>query len=310
MDKVNAMREKRSSVAVKLIRMIKTYSSQTDVLTCVFEGEDAKYYGVRIDSYLNGMIRKNIQCKGKTNLTTLKKKVDSHSELSSANVLYFADRDFDFEDSTSDRIYITPCYSVENLFIKTEALKTIIIDEFGFCEIDDKEDIEKLISKYEDLLPKVADSLLILNSWIMCQNTKQKVNNSIKLNLNNFDISEFIDFGFDYVVTKYDIDSLSRTFPDSVRLSKDELETAKKIIESFGIVNASRGKYLLDFFRMFLEMIKVEIRDKNSELVKKNAKPKLQLSKTNILSDLSQYATTPQCLVHFLRQNLTEAKAA
>ena len=241
MDRAEKMREKRLSIAVKLIKIIKIYASKPNVFTCVFEGEDAKYYGIRLDSFLNGRERKNISCKGKGNLMSLKEKVDSHDDLSSAKVLYFADRDFDFADIPSGNIYFTPCYSVENLYVEKRVLKRILVDEFGFCEIEDSEDINNILNIYENLLSGTAHALLFLNAWIMCQNKGSKIDNSIKLNLNNFDAGDFIDFDLESVVTKYDEVSLKVKFPASIEISSDEIDTAKHLIEQGGIVKSIRG---------------------------------------------------------------------
>lgn len=307
MDRAERMREKRSSIAVELIRLIKINASRPDVVTCVFEGEDAKYYGIRLDGFLNGRERKNISCKGKENLKLLKKRVDSHEELSNANVLYFADRDFDLSDVTDGNIYFTPCYSVENFYIEKPVLRRILVDEFGFCEIEDNEDVNNILDIYERLLSGTANALLLLNAWIVCQNKASKSDSSIKLNLNNYDAGDFVDFDLEHVVTKYDKESLKVKFPDSTEISSDEIDTAKHLIEQGGIVKSIRGKYLLDFFRAFLEKIRAEINDGDSGVITKKIKTKLTISKNNILSDLSQYAETPNCLTKFLRMHLDDA---
>lgn len=307
MDRAERMREKRSSIAVKLIRIIKVYASNPGAVTCVFEGEDSKYYGIRLAGFLNERERKNIICKGKGNLISLKEKVDLHEELSNANVLYFADRDFDLSDITDGNIYFTPCYSVENLYIEKPVLRRILIDEFGFCETEDNKDVNNILNIYECLLSSAANALLHLNAWIMCQNQASKSDSSIKLNLNNYDVGDFIDFDFEHVVTKYDKEFLKVKFPDSIEISSDEIDTAQHLIEKGGIIKSIRGKYLLDFFRAFLEKIRSEISDGDSVVITKKIKTKLTISKNNILSDLSQYAETPNCLTNFLRIHLDEA---
>ncbi len=304
MDRAEKMREKRSSIAVKLIKLIKIYSSDPDVVTCVFEGEDAKYYGVRIDGFLKGLDRKNISCKGKNNLIALKEKVELHFDLSNAKVLYFSDRDFDFTDTTNGNIYFTPCYSVENFYVKNSVLKRILVDEFGFCEVEDKNDIAIIIETYDRLLSKISKALLSLNAWILCQNQRHQNDSTIKLNLNNFDVGHFVEFDLESVAKNYDETSLRNTFPNSASISSDEIDTTKNVIIKSGIIESSRGKYMLEFFRMFLEKIREEINKNDSTIINKKMKTKLTISKSNVLSDLSQYAETPSCLTKFLSGNL------
>lgn len=138
MDRVETMREKRTVPAVQLIKLIKIYASEENTVSCIFEGEDAKYYGVRIDNFLHGLERKNISCKGKEKLLRLKETVDSHIDLSKARILFFADRDFDFTHASISNLYITPCYSIENLYIKDIVLKKSLLMNSAFAKFKRK----------------------------------------------------------------------------------------------------------------------------------------------------------------------------
>ncbi|HBC3563765.1 TPA: DUF4435 domain-containing protein [Vibrio cholerae] len=105
MGRVNMMREKRNSISVDLIKLLKRIDNYSGTLVCVFEGEDARYYGSRIDSIFTKVQRKNLNCKGKHNVISLRKKVKENSELSKAKVLYFVDADFD-GDCNDDDLYM------------------------------------------------------------------------------------------------------------------------------------------------------------------------------------------------------------
>ncbi|MEZ9352540.1 hypothetical protein AB4182_13360, partial [Vibrio splendidus] len=90
MSRVDAMRLARDLEVVKIQNILKEHSTDQDVLICVFEGEDAKYYGSRIDSVFKSRNRKNIKCKGRDKLLKLKSKVESNLNLSKIKILYFA----------------------------------------------------------------------------------------------------------------------------------------------------------------------------------------------------------------------------
>lgn len=179
-------------------------------------------------------------------------------------------------------------------------LKRILVDEFGYCGLEDIDKIDKTIESYDKALSEVAYALLSLNAWIMCQNLEAEHNASIKLNLNNFDLKHFLDFDLDNVKLKYDQSTLRASFPSSANIPIDILETAKSIINQSGVLESSRGKYLLEYFRFFLEKLR--------ETLGKKIKSKLTISKSNIISDLSQYAVTPRCLTEFLHKNLDSAR--
>src|SRR5690606_7551264 len=101
-------------------------------LICVFEGEDSKYYGSRIDTHFGQMNRKNLSCKSKRNVLNLKETVDANKELNSAKILFFVDSDFDKKQNDYN-LYYTPCYAIENLYASTHVLLRVLIDELGLC---------------------------------------------------------------------------------------------------------------------------------------------------------------------------------
>lgn len=124
------------------------------------------------------------------------------------------------------------------------------------------------------------------------------------MNLNNFSVEDFIEFDFYNVSAKYNQDSLNTFFPKLAPIPDSEIDVAKTLILEKDLTESLRGKFLLEFFRLFLEKVKVEINNGSSQIVKTTKKTKLTLSKSNIISDLSQYAVTPNCLIGFLKQNL------
>jgi len=67
-----------------------------------------------------------------------------------------------------------------------------------------------------------------------------------------------------------------------------------------------RGKQQLEFLRVFLTHLREERSKKNNTTFSKKTPIKLQLSKANTLSELSQYAVTPNCLIAYL-SNLSRA---
>ncbi|SNB54142.1 Protein of unknown function [Marinobacter sp. es.042] len=294
------MREKRSATAVGLARLIKAHSKAEDVLICVFEGEDAKYYGIRVDSIVSPEYRTNISCKGKENLLKLREKVSSNPNLSSAKVLYFIDRDFDFDDVGDEFTYVTPCYSIENLYVSVESLRKFLVDEIGMCEIDNSEDVDFIVDKFLFLKSQFLNKTKELNAWILCQVRESYIDDSVKLNLNNYDIKKFVNISLDSVVSNYNMDKLVELFPDSAEVKVDSVESAKVEIEARGGQEYVRGKYYLEFFREYLGLICNEIQG-DSQIVSYKKKVRVNLSKSNVLSDLSQYADTPVCLVDFLR---------
>ncbi len=299
-DRKEMMKQRASSPVVGLIGVLKAHSSDKSAIICIFEGEDAKYYGSRVDAFLNGRNRKNVNCKGKSNLLELKKTVEKNTNLDQVNILYFADRDYDYNDITHGTIYFTPCHSVENFYVNKDSLNRIVSDEYGICSVTNKSEFEQIISLFSTLHESFSEATLDLNSWIMCQIEMTKTNKDIELNLNNTKITDFLKIELDKITPLYDVDSLSEFFKKSAPIDIESFESAKQKIIKSGLSESCRGKYALQFFRIFLEKINIELANKNSSIVSATLKPKMLINDSNIISALSQYAKTPSCLNDFL----------
>lgn len=293
------MRDKRNSVSVDLIKLLKKIDNFDESLICVFEGEDAKYYGIRIDGVISHLERKNLSCKGKKNVITLRDKVKKNPELSNAKILYFIDMDFDNHIIDSD-LYCTPCYSIENFYVRSDVFKKILTDELGLCSFKDDDLIVGLCSEYEAFENLADEALVDLNGWLMLRIKESERNPKIQLNLNNHNISKFLKIDDNIPTKLYDFEQLDKLFALGDALQQDELSSACHFIRSKDIKDVTRGKYRLDYFRLYLDSILEKARKGEQHFAKRSVKSKLSLSKTQMISELSQYAMTPKCLEGFL----------
>lgn len=304
MSRVEAMRQARDFEVVKIQSILKEHSSDPDVLICIFEGEDAKYYGSRIDSVFRDRNRKNIKCKGREKLLKLKSKVESNKYLSKVKILYFADRDFDFNYTTHDNIYFTPCYSIENLYVGSDVLDRILCDEVGICSIEEKEIYDLLHGNFETYLKQADSELLPLHSWLMCQVKMSESDTSIELNLNNTKVEDFIKIACQKIESKYDIQSLYEKFSHSKKIGEEELENSSGLLLKNAGHISYRGKYMLEFFGAIVNKMLQECNVKGDQgHFGVTRKSKFLISQDSVLSTLSQYARTPKCLTDFLEHH-------
>ncbi|MEF1285584.1 DUF4435 domain-containing protein [Vibrio sp. M250220] len=303
MDRAEMMRKQRTNPVVPLINLLKAHSANRNALICVFEGEDAKYYGSRVDSFIKSLERKNVPCKGKGNLLTLKRKVDQNSNLKCLKILFFADRDFDFSDLTDNNIYFTPCHSIENLYVSGKTFSRFLEDEIGLCTVNDKDTIEKSLSLFKKSYDNFLSMTLELNAWLMCQIEKSKTDSSIVLHLQNVKMKDLVKIEIDNIEQIYDISNMKPIFPESGDIELDQLESAKDTLLTYGAENSFRGKFILQFFRQFLDKYCRELSNKNSEIINISKKSNLTINDSNIISIMSKYAHTPPCLNKFLEHH-------
>lgn len=301
MSRIEMMREKRSSISVELIKLLKSIDCFDGMIICVFEGEDAKYYGSRIDSIFTDLERRNISCKGKGNVIGLKEKVDNNAELIKANIIFFIDTDFD--DRILDyNLYSTPCYAVENFYVSNEVFKKVLTDELGLCSFLDSELIKVLSEQYSEFEVSSDIALLELNAWIKTRLEEYKTNKQIKLNLNNASVEVFLRFNGFAVDKIYSLHDLDLLFSIETPLNEKVYENIFESISREKISDVCRGKYRLEYFRSLLSDLFNMSRNGTDYFNDRKIKPKLSLVKANIISELSQYAQTPTCLNDFLNE--------
>lgn len=102
------------------LRFTRIHKSKLRYLFCFFEGEDAKYYGVRIKENLPEVDWEGISCGGKLKVEEVYNvlKIHENPSYQVAKKAFFIDRDFDepLSEELRKDIYETPCYSIENFY--------------------------------------------------------------------------------------------------------------------------------------------------------------------------------------------------
>ncbi len=184
------------------------------------------------------------------------------------------------------------------------AFTKILNSEFQLYETNqENRDFEKALSVYRERLNQFNDNSILLNAWIFLQRQEEKLlPGTIKLNLSSVNLDTYFSIHLDAITMNYDINSLYRTFPEAKQITSGEL--AKAINDFTGIDQTSkfRGKFLIEFLRKFLVILMNDFHSNSPVFFSTKGKTKLNLSRANIISDLSQYADTPPELIIFLRK--------
>ena len=286
---------------------VENYSKNPNILFCFFEGnEDPKYYGLRIDNYaFKNQIpsRQNLWCNGKGNLIEVFELVSSDPRFANAWIAFFMDRDFDdlSELPQSELVYITPCYAIENLYIGSFTFSHILHDEFGLSPSD--KDFSSTLELFEQLLEQFNNESEELNAWIYLQRRYEKANPSnFKMNLQDISSDNLFDIKLSGINKKYTLSDLVSIFPHSRSIASHEISIQVNNFKILDRTETFRGKYLIFFLSKLIKLL-VEDSNKrrNREHFSSRRKVTLQLS-SNIISELTQYAQTPPCLLEFLHQ--------
>lgn len=301
---IDTLRDSRKSEYVAYTQFSLAYSNQ-NCLYCFFEGdEDKRYYGTRI-KFKTDRDFKSFTCGGKDKVKKIFELITSKSEYNDSITLYFIDKDYTQESSTSN-IYVTPCYSIENFYTSKNALHEIFINEFNLQT--EEEDYQLVMSLYIQLQEDFHKKLLFFNAWLACQNdlreqesvkTYLKIDNVVNnyfrgfLNDNLVEISNFNDLN--------DLDKLETDlFPKAQKIPMSTLEEKISLFQSEDNQCIFRGKFELLLMVTFLKKLKNEICKSNSTIFTKKHKCTLVFDTSNAISVLTQHAHTPSCLTDFL----------
>ena len=290
-DKVKKKRKNAEAIFTKFIKNRDVFNKK---IFCFFEGEDQKYYGIRIEKYAD-INEENIifySCGGKKQVLKLYDMLKK--DYSNVKKMFFIDKDFD-EKNENAEIYTTPCYSIENLYVSENAFKRIIHKEFGINPIDN--DYKKCLNDFKNRKKEFNSEITILNAWLYYQKDKIKEKGQVNINYQNFKITHFFDIKIDSfkINKKITIELLKNEYKESYDINETDINEYKsKLIDE----NLLRGKYQIEFLKLILN----DLIDKNKKriyfethLESVNLNPNI-----NILGTFSVYADTPRSLIEFL----------
>ncbi|WP_241138643.1 DUF4435 domain-containing protein [Bacillus mycoides] len=269
---------------------------------CFFEGEDDyKYYISRIGAYLEAQEIIYFNCDGKDNVLTLHGMIKSGTaDYRNNKLLFFVDRDFEMDKVNCDEIYTTPSYAIENFYVTDTAFSKFLngevkISKFSLKE-EDKLDFDKALNYFKEERAEFIANTLMLNVWFSLQKNKSR-NTQSRPNLSQ--LQKAYNKRINFPVGIEDLKSLTLNY---LEVTQIEIQSEKRKLIENAVYNF-RGKYYEEFLYRVLNSI---ITDSNKPKVifSKRRKVNLTIGKDNLISNLSQYADTPQCLKEYLKERL------
>ena len=306
MDRVNKLKELAQAPSVKFMEFMRASSKNADTVICIFEGEDEKYYSQRLTTCLNSLEWRGINAGGKKNVISLFNSISNHPIYKESRFLCFIDKDFEdwWVNPCPEKIYQTPCYSVENLYMSELVFKRVLSSEFQITEFNEsRHEFDRCIKLFLKLKSEYFQIATPFNITLKAFRIMQRdEKEAIVVNANNIKINKIIDLSFAGVVAAYDINNPLSLFREAVdkNICTHAFAEAAATLKIGSEENEFRGKQNADFFRLFLSVLKSD-RVSDAPVFFSQKKPvKLNLSRDNFISELSQYAKTPDCLVAFL----------
>lgn len=226
--------------------------------------------------------------------------INQASDTNKNNIkMFFVDRDFNDNVSLSNDIYVTPTYSIENLYFTDSALKNMIKGEMGLSDHSEQDilDLKIAFGYLVDLRDKVIGEVLYGNACYSLQVKKSFELGKSKPNLSS--IKRYED-----IKSICKVEEIRCKISDFIEISEYEIEQ-ECLRLSAAPITLIRGKYLLEKMPKFINKIVEESNKavKNGKhMFSKKRYMSLNTSEKSLLSDLSSYADTPTELTNYIKE--------
>ncbi len=261
-------------------------------LFCFYEGKDTHYYYPRIKSFF-GENHHPIVCGNKKSV--IKTYEFIKAKYPNYKTAFFVDSDFDDKVHQKD-IYNTPCYSIENLYCTKNVLEQILKNEFLLKETDST--FREIIDIFNFNKKQHNKATSLFNIWYASIKNKAKLNQtSINVSLDDKFPKEFITIKIGEIKSNYDLAKIKSKFPKSIDITEKDIKKTQQGFYTIPPELKHRGKYELEFF---IALLKYLIDDCNNHQTIIKKRTKFNIDKSQVLSQLSQYSETPDCLIQYI----------
>lgn len=307
MSRVASLQKAGGASAVKFLEVTRIKSKNPDILICIFEGEDEKYYGCRLSTLIGHDQWSGVNTGGRKIVLEVRELIIHHPTYNTIRFACFIDRDYETWTKNPDpkRIYITPCYSVENLYANEVCLKQILAAEFGATEYNENsKEYTSSLKAFNERLKEFVDAATQFNAWAKSRAIMERDGKPpIRLFLNDVSAENLANISLQNCTINYEEADINSLFKKSKQtdLCVDSVREALKDLNSSDKVYNFRGKQQLEFLGIFLSLLKADAAQGNASIFRSKRKIKLSLDKTDLLSELSQYSETPPCLIAFIK---------
>lgn len=293
LEEMRKARNTYQSVYMQFTQSGKYYNTRA---FCFYEGEDGKYYDPRLfNKFGNNFLTFTVG--NKKEVLKLLKKIRDSKLHQNVCTMFFIDRDYDKSIEGMDKdLYETPCYSIENLYVKKDCLIKILRSEFGISEIDS--DYNKCLLDFDKRMDEFNQLILKFNALALLRRRKSNSNSNFKFG--SVKTTHIANVKLEFVSKAERYEETIDSIINNLNVDEEEIEKAENELSKKGnyIMNF-RGKNQLDFFSTFIILLK-DANNKGSGYFSKYHN-NVHINITgNRLSELSQYATTPKSLEEFM----------
>ena len=307
MTSPESLRQGRNSYAVAFHGLLRDFQKDATQVFVLLEGKDADYYRLRIAAVCAGdnikLSYRNL--KGKKNEKLLITAIKGNKSCEQMRYMAFFDRDYedDIAEIEQPENYVTPTYSIENLYTGVASVSEMIhalIFNDAVHDDNDVKIIEGLTRDYQELQEKFHQAVSLFNQWGWVQRHMPR-SGSLDLDKFDVDIHCIADFDAKNVTSRYALAELNDLAKERSPVTSGEIAVATEWFRTRPARLSYRGKQEASFLYWFLH----NIIDRGAAAQKPFSKKmpcSKRVSKKELISELTNYAETPPGLMDFIKQ--------
>lgn len=255
-DLLEKSKTARKSPATLKISLSKLRSRFQDHPILILEGiDDVGPYETWANRVINSNSIKMLPGSGKEQLLALRARLKEDETGLRTGVFFAVDHDFDGlkEHPPGPDIYCTDRYSIENYFIDTQVMASVLRDEFRLAE--DSQEFEVAMKAYSDALRDLTEKLAIVNFRIYaCRRLGIKFQSVIP------EIQKLVQIRISKIELAFAPDALENLLPITSPIPLADVDHLRGDFERLDVNRRNRGKFLCQFFLIWTERLADEAR--------------------------------------------------
>lgn len=263
---------------------------------CFVEDYDMPYYSSIITA-LSDMEWTSIRCKGKEKVIEIHDYLKDMETYTQYKKRYFVDKDFDDNSDLDDDIYVTPSYSIENLYLTDDCMRKILETEYEIDPIDDEEIFNRTMALFQSQREEFHQAVLLFNAWYASLHEDPSWCHAF-VDLDDKFPKELLKYSIDNPIScDYTLEDIENKYPEAVKIQPSKIE-GKKLELSSNILYNLRGKYEIEFLYKFITFLNQDAGTKKRLYTKK--KKNFSFNMDGTITAVSPYATIPIDLKYYI----------
>lgn len=305
--RIASMHSATRDPSVALMKYNKLRSRNPNGMVFAFEGaEDPVFYSSAVERCGLNYQFHILVVDGKDMVLGLRALLKSSTEAKFGDgVAFFIDADFDGTKGHPHGLdlYVTPCYSIENLIANKSTLKRLLELDFKLYEDALHDDMAKVMELFETVAKEYSNALRETNQLIHFGRTvSSSICNSKITSIEETSTKFFRFHTEDFKITStHQGEDLKKLVKFDSNFDISNITHSESEFNKLSPLIDWRGKFLLAVYCQFIQIL-VEDRNSSTPKVfsKGKGKVKLNLSSTSPFRVLGPICHLPNCLTKFL----------